>query len=415
MRILITSIGTRGDMEPFLAIAEILKGYGHEVTCLFPDQFKPLVDDTGVNFEGLGPEFYEMLESDIGKFAMGGGGNKFKKLIAYIKLGFKQKEINKKLVHRQYEVVQKLKPDRIVHNGKAMYPVLWEIDHPNQTTYVSPVPYLHYVKGHSHVAFHNNYGDFINKLTYKLADFGVLKATMASAKQLGHTKYTKEQITEANNTHKIAYTISPHLFERPSNWAENMQVLGYHERNKTVNWKPSNELLSFMDKHDKLVLFTFGSMSNPNPVKKTKIVLEAFQGLDVGVIINSPADGLKEPENYDRNKFFFTKRIPYDWAFPKMHAVVHHGGSGSTHMSLKYGCPTLIIPHIIDQFNWNLLVSQNHYGPKGISIGKLNVKELNHLLNDLINNPTYKKKVEKLSQQMQGEDYVADLHHFIID
>lgn len=51
MKVLITSIGTRGDMEPFLAIAELLKNKGHEVTCLFPDQFKPLVGDTGVNFE----------------------------------------------------------------------------------------------------------------------------------------------------------------------------------------------------------------------------------------------------------------------------------------------------------------------------------------------------------------------------
>ncbi|SFT56757.1 UDP:flavonoid glycosyltransferase YjiC, YdhE family [Lishizhenia tianjinensis] len=414
MKILITSIGTRGDMEPFLAIAEILKGYGHDVTCLFPDQFKNLVDDTGVAFEGLGPEFYEMLESDIGQFAMGGGGNKFKKIISYIKLGFKQKGINKKLVQRQFEVVQKLQPDRIVHNGKAMYPVLWEIENPGNTTYVSPVPYLHYVKGHTHTAFHSNFGEFFNKLTYKLADFGVLKAIQTTAKQL-KLKYTKQQIKTAYLKHQIVYTVSPHLFQRPDYWPSNMQVLGYHERNKTTNWTPSNELLTFINTKRPVVLFTFGSMSNPEPEKKTQIVLEAFEKLDVTVIINSPANGLIEPKEYDRKKFFFTKNIPYDWAFPKMHAVVHHGGSGSTHMSLKYACPTLIIPHIIDQFNWNNLVAEQNFGPKGISISKLNTKDLHLLLKDLITNPLYNENTEKISAKIQAEDFTADLHRILTE
>lgn len=362
----------------------------------------------------MGPEFYEMLESDIGQFAMGGGGNKFKKLIAYAKLGVKQKGINKKLVQRQYEVVQEMQPDRIVHNGKAMYPVLWEIENPGKTIYISPVPYLHYVKGHAHTAFHNDYGEFINKLTYKIGDFGVLQAIRGTAKQLGLDHHTKKAIKEANNSHKIIYTVSPSLFPRPDYWPQNMDVLGYHERNKTTNWQPSNELLSFMEKHDKLILFTFGSMSNPNPVEKTRIALESFSNLEVGVIMNSPANGLVEPEDYDRSKFFFTKSIPYDWAFPKMHAVVHHGGSGSTHMSLKNGCPTLIIPHIIDQFNWNIMVAEKNYGPKGMSISKLNTKDLSVLLKDLIENPEYRINVEQLSKQMQAENFSEALHSAII-
>ncbi|MEL7223125.1 MAG: glycosyltransferase, partial [Bacteroidota bacterium] len=70
MKIILTSIGTRGDMEPFLAIGEILKEKGHDVTCLFPEQFRSLAIDSGFEFESLGSKFIEMLDSPAGRIAM---------------------------------------------------------------------------------------------------------------------------------------------------------------------------------------------------------------------------------------------------------------------------------------------------------------------------------------------------------
>ncbi len=67
MKIILISIGTRGDIEPFLAIGEILKEKGHQVICAFPEQFSSLVEDSNMEFASLGPKFIEMLDSDIGK------------------------------------------------------------------------------------------------------------------------------------------------------------------------------------------------------------------------------------------------------------------------------------------------------------------------------------------------------------
>ena len=83
MKILLTSIGTRGDMEPFLAIADMLKAAGHKTVCLFPEQFRPLAEDGGHRFESLGPEFMDLLESPLGKIVMGGSGTTWQKIRSY--------------------------------------------------------------------------------------------------------------------------------------------------------------------------------------------------------------------------------------------------------------------------------------------------------------------------------------------
>jgi UDP:flavonoid glycosyltransferase YjiC (YdhE family) len=92
MKIILISIGTRGDMEPFLAIGEILKEKGHQAICAFPDQFRNLAEDSDIEFASLGTKFIEMLESDIGKAAMGGSGSGFKKFLANVKLALKNLE-----------------------------------------------------------------------------------------------------------------------------------------------------------------------------------------------------------------------------------------------------------------------------------------------------------------------------------
>ncbi len=411
---LLVSIGTRGDMEPFLAIGEMLKQKGHEVICLFPEQFRNLAEDSDMRFASLGSEFMEMLESDVGKFALGGGGSKWTKILAYAKLAKMQYKNNKLMITKQHDVVAQEKPDRIIHNGKAMYPVIWEASNQGKTIYVSPVPYLHYVKHHTHIAFNSNYREFLNKLTYKLADWGLVKTIMTSVKWLKISDIRKSQIIKVLENHKIIYTISPQLFAKPPYWKENITVLGYHERNKTLNWKPSRELLVFLEKHKKCILITFGSMTNPEPEEKTRIILDILKRNRIPAIINISSGGLVEPNSYDKDLIHFVSGIPYDWIFPKMYAVIHHGGSGTTHMALKYGCATMIIPHIIDQFVWNKIVDKKGVGPKGIKISKITTMNLESKVLELVNNSPFKQKAKQIAKQMEKEDYKEELYNSIV-
>ena len=312
--------------------------------------------------------------------------------------------------------IEREKPDRIVHNAKAMYPVIWGISHQNKTTLVSPVPYLHYVKGNTHVAFNSDFGPFLNKFTFSLANFGLVKTIMTSAKWLNiKKKISKEQIKYALQNNKVIYTISPSLFPRPEYWKQNFKVLGHHERNKPPSWQPDNELKQFLKKHERILFITFGSMTNPEPRKKTDIIVDILVRNKIPAIINTASGGLVKPEDYKPELLHFVSRIPYDWIFPKIYGVIHHGGSGTTHLGLKYGCAMMIIPHIIDQFVWNKIIHKKRLGPKGIKISKLNIKNLEPKIIELLNEHSFKKNAELIAKQMAEEDFKEQVYHTIIE
>lgn len=415
MKLILTSIGTRGDMEPFLAIGEILNERGHQVICAFPEQFRNLAQDSKLEFASLGTKFIDMLNSEKGKAAMGGTSSGLKKIIANIKLASKSTEANKELIKEQHKIIESLKPDRILYNGKAIYPIVWGIKNKGKNILVCPMPYMHYVKGHTHVAFNSNFGDFFNKLTFSLVNFGMVMTTKISLKWLKLSgEYSRKQIKNEYLSNKAIYTVSPTLFPRQNYWRENLNVVGYHEKNKTTNWKPGKELNDFLEKHNKILFITFGSMLNPAPEEKTNTIIKILEQNKIPAIINTAPGGLVKPERFDTDLIYFISQIPYDWIFPKMYGVIHHGGSGTTHLTLKFGCASMIIPHIIDQFVWDTITSGLGVGPKGIKIGKIKIKNLEPKILDLLNDKDYKQKSEKISNQMIKEDFRDELYNAII-
>jgi len=402
-------------MEPFLAIGEILKEKGNQIICAFPEQFRDLAEESNFEFASLGTKFIDMLDSEDGKAAMGGGGSGLKKFFAFVRLAKNQTEINKELVNKQYLLIESEKPDRIVYNGKAVYPIIWGLNNKEKTIFVSPLPYLHYVKGHTHVAFNSNFGAFFNKLTFSLAHFGMVTTIMISKKWLKITnKITRKQIRNVLRYNKSIYTISPSLFSRPDYWKKNLKILGYHDRNKIVNWYPDKSLTDFLENHSKILFVTFGSMINPEPEKKTRIILDILERNKIPAIINTASGGLVKPYKFDTELIYFVSQIPYKWIFSKIYGVIHHGGSGTTHLSLKYGCPSMVIPHIIDQFVWNKIIYNMGIGPKGIKIGKITTNNLESKILNLLNNTSFKKKAEQVAIKMEMEVFREELYNSII-
>lgn len=417
MKILLMSIGSRGDIEPFLAIAELLKKKGHEVVGVFPEQFKNLAEEVGIGFRSLGPEFLALLDTEAGKLIMGGDSSGLKKLFSYIALARQSMPIQKKLILRQHKIVTEESPDLIIHNSKAIYTILWSIKHPNQTVHISPIPYLvHTVVNHPHIGLGNrNLGSFINALTYRLGNFGIIQTAKKAAKWLQlPEKVSGPQIKHALLNETMVYCISPSLFPRPHYWPSHVHVVGYQERNKTLSWQADDELEHFLKKHNKILLLTFGSMTNQHPAEKTKLFLEILEKHNISTIINTSVGGLIKPEVYNKELFHFVTQIPYDWIFPKVYGVIHHGGSGTTHMALRYGCANMIVPHIIDQFLWNGVVHAHGVGPRGVAINKLTTNELEPKILDLWQNQTYKSKVSDMAERMQTEVFDDELYSALV-
>ncbi|MBD8488935.1 glycosyltransferase [Echinicola sp. CAU 1574] len=414
MKILLVSIGTRGDMEPFLAIGQMLKQKGHEVVAVFPGQFEGLALDAGLEFRSLGNEFLDLLESKEGKLALGGGGSLWKKIPAFFRLTLKYTRINKQLIMRQYETVKAEGPDRILRHAKAVYPVLWELENPEKTVLISPVPYIvHTVKDRAHIAFSGNYGKVINKLTYWIALGGLIQTIKKSAKWI-HKQYNTQEVRSAVLATKTIYTISPQLFSRPDYWPAYVKVLGYQERKGNVNGNIDKDLEAFIAIHEKLLFVTFGSMTNPDSEGKTKVLMEVIHHLKIPTVINIAAGGLLNPEQYDPDLVCFITQVPYDYILPKMYAMIHHGGSGTTHLSLKHGCASMIVPHIIDQYMWNEILNNVGVGPKGMEIGKFKTKYLLPKLKDLWENEAYKSKAKEIAIKMEQENFGEEICRFIL-
>jgi sterol 3beta-glucosyltransferase len=101
------------------------------------------------------------------------------------------------------------------------------------------------------------------------------------------------------------------------------------------------------------------------------------------VLLNSSWGGI-EIEGTLPDHAFIVQDIPYDWLFSRVSAVVHHGGSGTTHSALRFDHRQLIIPHIADQFLWMRLVHKAGMGPMGFPIKKFSRETLKTRLKSLL-------------------------------
>ncbi len=417
MKAILFSIGTRGDIEPFLAIAQLLKSKNWDVVCVFPEQFRETVENMELQFRGFCKEYLELMDGKEAKMFMSGQGSIFKRIGYLIKLAKDGMKLSKDILTLQYDIQELEKPDRILYHPKCNFSLLWGMANPGKSILISPIPGVaHHIK---HLTILGNYGKTLNVLSMWLGN--VMKAIMLKKyskryrRDYPGLKITVSSIKRAMlEKEKTLYAISPSLFPRPDYWPFPAQVVGYYERDKTVNWQPDEGLVQFLETHEKIVFITFGSMSNSNPKEKTRIIVDILKKNSISAIINTSWGGL-EVMGEPPDNIYFVNNIPYDWMFPKVYAVIHHGGSGTTHTALKYACPSLLIPHILDQFFWNKIISKLQLGPEGMSIKNLNEKNFESKLLDLMNNESYKMNTKLISEKMNAESDKDKLYDMILN
>ncbi|TXE05158.1 glycosyltransferase [Algoriphagus aquimarinus] len=142
MKTLFASLGTRGDIEPFLAQAEIFAEAGYEVICLFPEQFRDTVTQLGYEFIGFDKSFLEMLETQSGKAIMGGGGNTWNQLKNYIKLAKNSFSLQHILISQQRDAINSHQPDRVIFHAKCVYYYVAAMADPARFALLTPLPCL---------------------------------------------------------------------------------------------------------------------------------------------------------------------------------------------------------------------------------------------------------------------------------
>lgn len=416
MKVLLFSIGTRGDVEPFLAVAEILKERGCEVVCVFPEQFREEVESLGYRFYGFSREFLDLLLNPDAQEVLGGGGSFLRRAKSWYKLARAGMKISNASVDLQHEVLTNELPDRVLYHPKCLFVLLWSMANPGRAIMMSPIPGVAHPVDDMSPMFGDN-GRSLNRLAFRFMTTAKILAIKNFAKRY-RKEYPQVDMSMASfrramlETERAIYTVSPTLFPKPPYWPDHVQVVGYFERDKATNWEPSDELLAFLKSHEQVVLISFGSMTNPEPQRKSEMIVNVLRKLGQTAIVNTSWGGLQKVDDAP-DHVLFVESVPYDWLFPRIAAVVHHGGSGTTHMGVKYGLPSLIIPHAVDQFFWDRTIARLGLGPRGVRVSKLTESNFEERLADLLANEEYARNAQEASEQMRSEADPDRLFDFI--
>jgi sterol 3beta-glucosyltransferase len=192
---------------------------------------------------------------------------------------------------------------------------------------------------------------------------------------------------------------------REACWGAWVHVTGYWFLDTPADWSPPQRLLQFLEAGPPPVFVGFGSMVAGEPHKVTRMVVHALhQAGQRGVIA---ADMLGPNPATVPDDVLAVEPLPHEWLFPRMAALVHHGGAGTTAAGLRAGCPSVLVPHFADQPFWARRVHQLGAGPRGIPRRQLSAHSLARAIRAATSDEQFRHRARALGQQIAGEDGVA--------
>ena len=178
-------------------------------------------------------------------------------------------------------------------------------------------------------------------------------------------------------------------------------LTGYWFLNQGSGWEPSNELATFLEDGSPSVYIGFGSTA-PDSEGSRAAALAALKGLGLRGVLATGRSGMAGPQVIE------IESAPHDWLFPRMSAVVHHGGAGITAEGLRAGKPTAVFPsNFGDQLYWGMRVHALGVGPKPVPQKKLTTERLAAAIHAVTENKHMRRLAEELGERIRAENGVA--------
>jgi sterol 3beta-glucosyltransferase len=203
----------------------------------------------------------------------------------------------------------------------------------------------------------------------------------------------------------MLYNYSSTIVPKPPDWGDHIHVTGYWFLDHPPDWQPPVNLVDFLEAGPPPVYIGFGSMSNRDPETMTHIALAALKQSGQRGLIATGWGGLRSADLPD--SVFRLKSIPHDWLFPRVAAVVHHGGAGTTAAGLRAGVPSVLVPHFGDQPFWAQQVARLGVGPRPVPRRKLTAERLATAITTAVTDKTIRARAVALSERIRAENGVA--------
>jgi len=222
---------------------------------------------------------------------------------------------------------------------------------------------------------------------------------------IGPTSVTGPFVESLRKRLPVVYGFSPAVIPRPRNWPDFVHVTG-HWFLDYPEYEPPADLMAFLEAGPPPVYVGFGSMASTDPERMTEIVLSAIKRSGQRAIFLTGWGGLSQSDLPD--DVFKIESAPHDWLFPRMAAIVHHGGAGTTAAGLRAGLPTIICPFLGDQPFWGRRVHALGVGPAPIPQKRLNADNLAEAIRAATTDSAMRARAAALGERIRAEDGVGN-------
>jgi UDP:flavonoid glycosyltransferase YjiC (YdhE family) len=201
------------------------------------------------------------------------------------------------------------------------------------------------------------------------------------------------------------FGFSPQVLPKPPDWEDNHHVTGYWFLDTRPSWQPSVELMHFLESGPPPVYVGFGSMYGKDPERHTRLALRALELTGQrGVLLTGWGGVACLDTSASVN---YVSDVPHSWLFPRMAAVVHHGGAGTTAAGLRAGVPSIITPFLFDQYAWADRVVKLGVGPRITDSKRLTAEKLAQAITTAVNDSALRARAAALGGRIRAENGVA--------
>ena len=406
MQITILAYGSRGDVQPYVALGAGFQQAGHRVRLAAPAIFKEFVTDYGLESAPLAGDPAQLVQQAVERAGPGATLLGLARVILQHTI-----PIAADVMRSCIEACQDA--EAIVHSlllTTAGYEIARRLGVPDFSALI-------FATFAPTGAFANQgmpalpLGAVYNRLTHKFFSAlywhgGRLGYHWVRRKQPDLPRLTAWPFDPRNQrVTPILFGFSPQVISKPPDWGADVHVTGYWSLDAAPGWQPPPALVEFLEAGPPPVFVGFGSNISRDMDKLAEIALAALAQTGQRGLLLSGWGGLAPIDLPDG--VFQIESVPFAWLFPRMKALVHHGGVGTTADALRAGVPSIIVPFTADQPYWGRRVQQLGVGPAPIDHRKLTVERLASAIRAATTDKALRRRAADLGASLRAEDGVA--------
>ncbi|MGW4589692.1 glycosyltransferase [Amycolatopsis thermoflava] len=400
MKVLLLTHGTRGDVQPFVTLAEALTAAGHDVVLAVPAASAPLASGTKAEVVPVDDGPNRMLEDPALRRALDTNYRGFRGKLLAVRV---MREINRATTAVLADLATAAEggADVVVHNISVPgHHVAERLGVPAVTVCLQPtwVP----TSAFTNPVLPWRLPRFLNRASYLASSAGSLATRKAVLRwRNDRLRLPGSRLNPLRGAPAVLQAFSPLLLPAEPDYPSTVHTTGFWLSGTPAAWEPPRHLADFLAAGP-AVYIGFGSMAGSDPEKTSAIVAESIRLSGVRAIVAGGWGGLREEKLGDA--VCFVDHAPHDWLLPRTTVTVHHGGSGTTAAALAAGRPQVVCPFVADQPFHARRVHELGVAPPPQPQRAVTATSLASALTDAISDTEMAERARLLGRQIRSEN-----------